>query len=539
MSDEADARRSPRSWSDLSVRWQVLIVLGAMMLVTAMTLVTASSGLRQTAATAGDLYSRNVQGTYLAGEMKSQMVLARYNAVSGGHAADPAAAQEFNAARDAALAQIGVLAEQYLAEAEPTPEQVGVLETIRDDVAAYADAIAETDRLMAEGRAADRDELVSSTVAPLGRQVAEALDQIAQLQVEDSAAAAADVASQSSRTQLVSAGAGVLGVLVSVALALAFAQSLARRLGVLASTAQHLSAGDLTAASGLRQRDEVGKVGLALDAAVARVRELLTGVDGVLREVADSAADLSRSQGDVAASSEQTSAQAGVVASAAGEVSRNVQTVAAGAEQMGASIREIAQNANEAAKVAGEATGVAQETTASVARLGASSAEIGNVIKVITQIAEQTNLLALNATIEAARAGEAGKGFAVVAGEVKELAQETAKATEDIARRVEAIQGDTTEAVAAIERISAIIAQVNDYQLTIASAVEEQTATTNEMSRGVADAASGTGEIAANISGVADASNEANRVLTELQGSVVRLSTLTTDLGDKLRAFTF
>ncbi len=158
---------------------------------------------------------------------------------------------------------------------------------------------------------------------------------------------------------------------------------------------------------------------------------------------------------------------------------------------MSASIREIAQNANEAARVAAGAVTEAEATNQTIARLGESSKEIGDVVKVISAIAGQTNLLALNATIEAARAGEAGKGFAVVADEVKELARETARATEDIARRVEAIQADTGGAVAAIGRIGEVIGQINDYQLTIASAVEEQTATTNEMSRSVAEAAAG------------------------------------------------
>ncbi len=148
------------------------------------------------------------------------------------------------------------------------------------------------------------------------------------------------------------------------------------------------------------------------------------------------------------------------------------------------------------------------ETNATVSSLGESSAEIGNVVKVITSIAEQTNLLALNATIEAARAGEAGKGFAVVANEVKELAQETARATEDIARRVEAIQSDTTGAVDAINRISAIIERINDFQTTISSAVEEQTATTAEMSRNATEASTGAVQIAKNIAGVAQAARD-------------------------------
>src|SRR3978361_1082120 len=172
---------------------------------------------------------------------------------------------------------------------------------------------------------------------------------------------------------------------------------------------------------------------------------------------------------------------------------------------MAASINEIAQNASEAAQVAQSAVRVAETTTATIVKLGTSSQEIGAVVKTITSIAEQTNLLALNATIEAARAGEAGKGFAVVANEVKELAQETARATEDIARPVEAIQGDTTRAIAAIGGISEVIGSINDYQLTIASAVEEQTATTAEMSRNVTEAATGAGEIAAHMTGVAAA----------------------------------
>jgi methyl-accepting chemotaxis protein len=206
---------------------------------------------------------------------------------------------------------------------------------------------------------------------------------------------------------------------------------------------------------------------------------------------------------------------------------------------MGASIREIAQNASHAAKVAGQATEAAASTNEQVARLGESSIEIGNVVKVITSIAEQTNLLALNATIEAARAGEAGKGFAVVAGEVKELAQETAKATEDIARRVEAIQADTTGAVGAIGEIGTIIASINDYQLTIASAVEEQTATPTEMSRSVTEAATGSGEIAATITGVASATAGNTEVLEQMGASISELARMSEDMRLRVSAFRY
>ncbi len=298
--------------------------------------------------------------------------------------------------------------------------------------------------------------------------------------------------------------------------------------------AEAIAGGDLTRDDlKVRSQDELGDLTTAINKMSGSLKRMILAITENAVQVASASEELNTTSQQITANSEETSAQADVVSKAAQTVSQNLQTVATGAEEMGASIKEIAKNATEAAKVATSAVKVAETTTATVSKLGDSSTEIGQVIKVITSIAQQTNLLALNATIEAARAGEAGKGFAVVANEVKELAKETAKATEDISRKIEAIQTDTKAAVEAIASISGVINQINDISSTIATAVEEQNATTNEMSRNVTEAAHGSGEITSNIAGVAEAAQGTTRGATDTQKAsqqLVETSTATAAL---------
>jgi len=321
-----------------------------------------------------------------------------------------------------------------------------------------------------------------------------------------------------------------LGVLLSLLIGFRVASRLRSQVRSVSALAEGLAGGDLTRTSGVLSADEVGQMAASLDRAIARLREDIVQLAGNATTLHSAAGQLTAVSGAVDQAANEASAQAGSVASAADVVSNNLQVVSAGSEEMGSSIRDISVSTTEASEVAAQAVGVAAQTNAIVARLGESSSEIATVVKVITSIAEQTNLLALNATIEAARAGDSGKGFAVVAGEVKDLAQETAKATEDISRRVQAIQTDTDGAVTAIGEISAIIERINGIQLTIASAVEEQTATTQEMNRTLSDAAAGAGDIAATIGGVSEATRRTTDSVGDTRQAASELAVTATQL---------
>ncbi|WP_082772218.1 methyl-accepting chemotaxis protein [Actinoplanes sp. TFC3] len=329
----------------------------------------------------------------------------------------------------------------------------------------------------------------------------------------------------------------IAGLLLATALGLVIARGIVSRVKAVSTGIDRIAEGDLTQQLNMTSKDEVGRMAGQLDRATSTLRGTISRITGSSTTLAGSAQEMTRVSDRIANDAEQTSSRAGLVSAAASTVSSNVDTVAAASEQMTASIREIATSAADAAGVARGAVEVAQSANNTVAKLGVSSAEVGNIVKVITSIAEQTNLLALNATIEAARAGEAGKGFAVVASEVKDLAQETAKATEEISSRIQAIQTDTTAAVDAIGQIAEVIERINAYSDTIASAVEEQTATTSEIGRSVSEAAGGSTEIARTITDVADAALSTNDGVNESRRTASELSRLAEELQSLVSQF--
>jgi methyl-accepting chemotaxis protein len=343
-------------------------------------------------------------------------------------------------------------------------------------------------------------EAISATVATLNKTLVPVLDQLL----------AARIHGFQSKAYRMEATA-VLAMAVLAYLLVGFYRSSTRPLQRMVTALRTLAGGELTCHVEADTRDEVGEMAHGFNEALTHIRQAIQALGGNAAGIAGSSEELSRVSGRLRGAAQQTSAQADRTAEAADRVAQNVTMVASGTEEMGAAIREIAHGAAEAATVARRAVDATHASTEAVGRLGRSSVEIGDVVKVITGIAGQINLLALNASIEAARAGEAGRGFAVVANEVKELSQETAEATQVITARVHTIQDDAEAAAGAIGNIAVVIETINEIQTTIASAVEQQSATTAEMGRNVTQVATGANEI---VDGVAAVSRSAEQTTT-------------------------
>ncbi len=353
------------------------------------------------------------------------------------------------------------------------------------------------------------------------------------------AAASAAASAQSGKQKMILAG--LLGLLLSVLVAWIVIRSISGPLRALRLRLTDIAEGDgdLRARLAESGQDELTAVARSFNRFVSSIAEAMRSVDERSHRLTGKSQQLTVVSGDLATSAVETSRRAAAASGAAERISASVHTVAAGVEEMGASIAEIARSAGEAARVASDAAGISAAVTGTVGKLGDSSRQIGEIAKVISTIAEQTNLLALNATIEAARAGEQGKGFAVVAGEVKELASETARATADIDIRIAAIQTDTTEAVQAITRISEVIDRINALQTTIASAIEEQTATTGEMSRTIGEVAAGSVGISADVTAVATTAETTTAEVTAIRDAADDLAQVSQDLQTLVGRFRF
>ncbi|GAA0462882.1 hypothetical protein Aca07nite_76390 [Actinoplanes capillaceus] len=533
VTGEADPSAGGRRfWVDLSVN---LKIIAAIVVAVVVALLIGVLGLRA-AASASDaaqsIYRSNVLGVAALGAVQNGMTQAQL-ALSD---------HMLNAGTDAEGQYEEQIAEDFDAvekawavyeATDPVPDPAMV-----DDVKADWQEFVRTasEQLIPAAQSNDMDTWVAIRNGPLQDLTTEINGHLAEMvQIEQAAAAqAADNArSRHESSRLQSILLLILGVAAALGLGVLVARGIVRSLDRVTEVCEGLADGDLTRQTGLTSRDEPGRMGRALDAAITRLRDTVGTIGGSAVTLASASEELSTVSSQLGGGAADVAEKAGAASAASESVNIGIQSVAAGAEEMSASIAEIASNASDAARVAHEGMAVAERTNNQVAELGAASAEIGDVVRLITVIAEQTNLLALNATIEAARAGELGKGFAVVAGEVKELAQQTAKATEEIIERIAAIQESSGSAATAIGEITHVIQRIGDYTTTIASAVEEQTATTGEMSRSVADAATSSGDVARTVSGVAEvaaataegarATQQAAADLTRLAGDLTNL----------------
>ncbi|MDQ1710199.1 MAG: methyl-accepting chemotaxis protein, partial [Frankiaceae bacterium] len=354
------------------------------------------------------------------------------------------------------------------------------------------------------------------------------------LDVQRETAAAHALGQQARDRVLILLGFGIaIAIIGGWVAARLIAKPLRRAVTVLTAVAD----GDFTQTLDIDSRDEVGRMAAALDVTVRLLRSTFNTIGATVVALATASDELARVSATMSDNASRTASDAGAAAAAASEVSASVESVAAAAEELSMSIREVAAQAANAASVADAGAVRAEAASGTVSELGAASAQIEDVTELITSIAEQTHLLALNATIEAAHAGAVGKGFGVVAQEVKDLARQTTEASGDVRRVVGNIQAGSRNAVEAMADVASVIQEVNENQATIAAAVEEQNATTRQIGSDAAMAASGSGEIARNIEGVAAAARDATEGAAQTEAAANELSEMASGLRTLLAAF--
>jgi methyl-accepting chemotaxis protein len=419
---------------------------------------------------------------------------------------------------------------------ELTPAEADLFKTIKDNLGKFLEIDKQVVALFKQEAPATTKQANELIVGTGYEAYFKVLDSTAKLtrSVEgrsNAAQAQADRTAAQSRTLFL--GSLVFTLVVAVALALLVTTSVVEPVRRVAAGLRLLANRDLSARLDDDGSDELADMSRAFNDASGAMRDALTGVGERAATLTGASQELSALSERMDGQATSTSSQASAASNAAEQVSGKVSTVASAAEEMTVSIQEIARSTASAVAVAADAVTSTEATSTAVGQLSAASTEIGQIVKTITSIAEQTNLLALNATIEAARAGDAGKGFAVVASEVKDLAHETARASEDIIGKIDAIQLTTKRASEAIAQIADVVSRISEIQQTIAAAVEEQSATTNEINRNVSELASGSQDIADNIAGVAGtaaatsgeagATQRAAADLADMAGSLQRL----------------
>ncbi|WP_430783255.1 methyl-accepting chemotaxis protein [Actinoplanes sp. G11-F43] len=487
----------------MSIRAALLASAGIALLVA---LVVGTVGILRTQSTADatkDLYDRSLIPLAVVKDMQQQIWHGRWASLSQLTNDDAAKAKAYGEES----AKHYDLVTTRLAEYTALPlsaDQRASISTFQASWGEYLELRKQSTALKNAGRLVEWQQFRSEKLGPAVAEAVEQLEALAASSAADAAAKAADAQQAAGRARLTIGGVLLAGVLLAGGFALMMARVLNQRITALREVVSAMAAGDLTERLEDNAANEIGEMSRSVHQAVGQIRHTMRTVSDISTGLASRSGELSGASQDLSRSTDEASQQVGTIDTAANEVNAGVQAVASGAEEMGAAIREIAQSAAEAALVAAQAVEVAGEAKQTMVQLDASSAQIDSVVKTITAIAEQTNLLALNATIEAARAGETGKGFAVVAGEVKDLAQETAKATEEISTRMAQIQTDTRLAVESISGIGEIIGRINDFQNTIASAVEEQSATTQNMTGDLNRAAGGSAEISGGLARVVE-----------------------------------